>query len=116
MASVQHPCQPKLSTSSTTAAFWNPAYCRSASVELLGESGGRGIFDVNLPQQPFPSFFSVFVCDGIDLSRFSLAFHEIDFTLLQHMLLAVLCQNIDDTDIRNEKAIVEYYVACIHLF
>ena len=54
----------------------------------------------------FSFLFHGFVGFGSDLSKFSLAFHGIDFTPLQLMLLAVLCQNIDDTDIRNEKAIV----------
>ena len=81
-----------MSASGTKAAFWNPARRRTASVEILGGSGGR--FDVNLPQQLFSYLFLGFVCVGIDFSQFSLAFRETDFNPLEHMLLAVLCQNI----------------------
>ena len=85
-------------------------------MEILGGSGGRGGFDVNSSQKTFSFLFLGFVGFGVNLSRISLAIHGIDFIPLQNMLLAaVLCQNIADIDISDEKAIVKYYVAHICL-
>ena len=81
-----------MSASGTKAAFLNAARHQTASVEILGGSVGR--FDVNYHNNFFSFLFLGFVCVGIDFSQFSLAFRETDFNPLEHMLLAVLCQNI----------------------